>query len=164
MEPFNKQLEDIPRVSVAVGIERHAGKAVDKDAARADRGRVGQQEAIRLLDLLPKDGTSRRHELESPGFLQRAEIPAKGRGIRHDPLGRHLESDDDPGFIEVVSAAVQELQPQRRLAGSWTTGQNGDVAARYATQQDRVETCDSRLDEITRHSVHPLSAASRLET
>ena len=158
VESLDERLEHITRMRVAipVAVQGHAGEAIDEDAPSPNLYRLGQQETVLLLNLLPEHRPGRRDNPEAPRLFERAEIPAECRRIGYDPLGRDLERHDQSGLTVVVGTSVHELRAQGALAGSRTSGHDGDVAAGKPAEENGVQSRDPGPQEVTRHRRPPL--------
>ena len=152
-------MERLGRVSPCVAVPRGPRhQAIDEDAACSDRGRLVEEEAIRLLDLLLKHLPRREDDLEAALALERGQVPAEERRIANELVGGDLEEHDDPGLVELGRAPVDELHPQGRLPRPGGALDQHDAAAQETAGQDVIQPRDAGLDEVPfRHWSRPPS-------
>src|SRR6185369_17258787 len=122
---------------------------VDEDPARADRRRLVEEEAVRLLDLLLEHLARREDDLEPALALELGQIPAEQRRIANELVGRHLEEHDEAGLAELGGAPVDELHPQGRLPRPGPALHQDDAATQESAGQDVVQPRDASRDEVS---------------
>ena len=142
--------ETVKRVAKPHPAERAAGAAhaVHVDAAGAHPRSLVEEQAVGLLHLLPEHLAGGVNDLELALALERREIPPEARRVAHEPVGRDFEQDDEARLSEHGGAAIDELDPHRRLAGADPAFQKGDIAPRDTRCEDDVEPADACFDEI----------------
>ena len=163
LEPLRQEVEGLGRVSSCVAVPhgpRH--EAVDEDAACSDRGRLVEEEAIGLLDLLLEHLPRREDDLEPALALERGQVPAEERRIANELVGGDLEEHDDPGLVELGRAPVDELHAQGRLPRPGGALDQHDAAAQETAGQDVIQPRDAGLDEVPfRHGQRRLPKSRR---
>ena len=102
LQPFDEDVKGVARLFTAGGAGG-AGHAVHEDAPRADLRRLLEEQAVRLLQLLPEYLARREDDFE---FVLRARAqgdPIRARRVAHESVGRDFEQDDDAGLAELLA-------------------------------------------------------------
>ena len=146
MQGFDQRVEQLPGVPVPA--PGYPGQTVDEDPARAHGRRLGQEHAVRLHDLLLEHTPRRGQDFQTTLRFQRAEVPAKLRGVPDELLRRNLERHDDARLVEVVRAAIHKLDAEGGLSRPRGPGHDHHVAARQSPEQNVIESGYSRAENI----------------
>ena len=144
-KPCHQEMEDVSGRPARRA--RSRDDSVDEHPPRADRRRLLEEEAVRLLHLLLEDLARGEDDLQPVLALELRQVPAESRRVARQLVGRHLEQDDEAGLVELAGATIDELHAQSRLPGADAAFDQDDVAARDAAIEDAVEPGDPGLNQ-----------------